>query len=48
MKIISFIEDEQVTEKIPKGKRIKRTPAMAANLIDRIWPMREILAYPIC
>jgi len=29
------------------GKRIKRTPAMAANLIDRIWPMGEILAYPI-
>lgn len=29
------------------GKRIKRTPAMAANLLDRIWPMGEILAYPI-
>lgn len=29
------------------GKRIKRTPAMAANLIDRIWSMGEILAYPI-
>jgi len=29
------------------GKRIKRTPAMAAKLIDRIWPMGEILAYPI-
>lgn len=29
------------------GKRIKRTPAMAANIIDRIWPMGEILAYPI-
>jgi IS1 family transposase len=29
------------------GKRIKRTPAMAANLIERIWPMGEILAYPI-
>ena len=29
------------------GKRIKRTPAMAANLIDRVWPMGEILAYPI-
>jgi len=29
------------------GKRIQRTPTMAANLIDRIWPMGEILAYPI-
>jgi IS1 family transposase len=29
------------------GKRIKRTPAMAANLIHRIWPMGEILAYPV-
>jgi IS1 family transposase len=29
------------------GKRIKRTPAMAAKLIDHIWPMGEILAYPI-
>jgi len=29
------------------GKRIKRTPAMAANLIDRVWPIGEILAYPI-
>jgi len=29
------------------GKRIKRTPAMAAHIIDRIWPMGEILAYPI-
>jgi len=29
------------------GKRIKRAPAMAANIIDRIWPMGEILAYPI-
>jgi IS1 family transposase len=37
-----------LTLKDSKGKRIKRTPAMAANLIDRIWPMREILAYPIC
>lgn len=36
-----------LTLKDSKGKRIKRTPAMAANLIDRIWPMREILAYPI-
>lgn len=29
------------------GSRIKRTPAMAANIIDRIWPMGEILVYPI-
>ena len=29
------------------GKRIKRTPAMAAHIIDRIWPMGEILVYPI-
>ncbi len=33
---------------ISVGKRIKRTPAMAANIIDGIWPMGEILAYPIC
>jgi len=36
-----------LTLRSPDGKRIKRTPAMAANLIDRIWPMGEILAYPI-
>jgi len=30
------------------GKRIKRTPAMAAHIIDRIWPMGELLAYPVC
>ncbi len=29
------------------GKRTKRTPAMAAKLIDCIWPLGEILAYPI-
>jgi IS1 family transposase len=28
------------------AKKIERTPAMAAKLIDRIWPMGEILAYP--
>ena len=29
------------------GKRAKRTPAMAAKLIDRIWPLGEILTYPM-
>jgi IS1 family transposase len=29
------------------GKRIKRTPGMAANIIKRIWPVPDILAYPI-
>jgi hypothetical protein len=36
-----------LTLKDSRGKRIKRTPAMAANLIERIWPMSEIPAYPI-
>lgn len=36
-----------LTRRSSNGKRIKRTPAMAANLIDRIWPMGDILAYPI-
>ncbi len=36
-----------LTQKDAHGKRIKRTPAMAANLMDRIWPMSEILEYPI-
>lgn len=31
----------------PSGKTIKRTPAMAADLIERIWPIHEILAYPM-
>ena len=31
----------------PNGKRIKRTPAVAANLIEHIWPIRQILAYPM-
>jgi hypothetical protein len=31
----------------PNGKRIKRTPGMAANLIKRIWPIGEILGYPM-
>lgn len=29
------------------GKRVKRTPGMAANLIKYIWPMGEILSYPL-
>ena len=28
------------------GRRVKRTPAMAASLISRVWPIDEILAYP--
>ena len=36
-----------LTLRSPNGKRIKRTPAMATNLIERIWPIREILAYPM-
>lgn len=36
-----------LTVKSPNGTRFKKTPAMAANLIDRIWPMGEILAYPL-
>jgi IS1 family transposase len=28
------------------GIRIKRTPAMAAALVDRLWPLAHILAYP--
>ena len=29
------------------GSKIKRTPGMAANLIDRVWPISEILAHPL-
>lgn len=36
-----------LTRNGPDGKRIKRTPAMAANLIDHVWPIGEILAYPL-
>jgi IS1 family transposase len=28
------------------GRRVKRTPAMAARLMTRVWPIGEILAYP--
>ena len=30
-----------------KDKPHKRTPAMVAGLMDRIWPMKEILTYPV-
>lgn len=30
-----------------KDKKIERTPAMAAKLIDRVWPLGEILAHPM-
>ena len=30
----------------PNGTRVKRTPGMAADLIGRVWPIGEILAYP--
>ena len=36
-----------LTLKNLNGRRIKRTPAMAANLMDRIWPIKEVLAYPM-
>lgn len=36
-----------LTQKDPKGTRIKRTPAMAANIIDHVWPIGEIIAYPL-
>lgn len=36
-----------LTLKSSDGKKIERTPAMAAGLIDRIWPLGDILAHPI-
>ena len=30
----------------PNGRRVKRTPGMAADLIRRVWPIGKILAYP--
>jgi IS1 family transposase len=30
----------------PNGIRVKRTPAMAADLVKRVWPIDEILRYP--
>jgi IS1 family transposase len=37
-----------LTLRRPSGTRVKRTPGMAANLIGRVWPIGEILAYPQC
>lgn len=31
-----------------KGSSINRTPGMAARLIDRVWPIGDMLAYPFC
>ena len=31
----------------PNGTGLKRTPGMAADLIERVWPIGEILAYPL-
>ena len=36
-----------LTLKGTNNSKIKRTPSMAANLIDRVWPISEILAYPM-
>ena len=30
-----------------KGNKITRTPAMAAKVIDHVWPLNEILAHPM-
>ena len=35
-------------QKSSSGKRIWKTPAMAAGIINHIWPMRQIIAHPIC
>src|SRR3990167_4221317 len=35
-----------LTLRDPNGRRIKRTPGMAANLITHVWPIGKILAYP--
>jgi len=29
------------------NKRVKRTPAMAAKIFNRVWPIREIIAHPM-
>lgn len=35
-----------LTVRNPNGTHLKRTPAMAAGLSERAWPINEILAYP--
>lgn len=37
-----------LTLKSVNNNPIMRTPAMFAGLMERIWPMREILSYPVC
>lgn len=37
-----------LTLREPNGTRLKRTPAMAADLMDRVWPIGQLLAYPQC
>lgn len=37
-----------LTIKDADNKKIRRTPAMAANIIDYAWPLGEILLYPMC
>ena len=36
-----------LTQKGSNVTRIKRTTAMAANVIDHVWPISEIIAYPL-
>jgi IS1 family transposase len=35
-----------LTRRGPNGIRVKTTPGMAADLIERVWPIGEILAFP--
>ncbi|PJC73974.1 MAG: hypothetical protein CO012_07685 [Syntrophobacterales bacterium CG_4_8_14_3_um_filter_49_14] len=36
-----------LTQRGLNGKRVKRTPGMAANVIDHVWSIGEILAHPL-
>ncbi len=36
-----------LTLKGADNKKIRRTPAMAANILNRVWPLGEILAHPM-
>lgn len=38
---------QSLTQKRAGGKEVERTPGMAANLFDRVWPIGEILEYPL-